>query len=67
MVWVVALTEEQAEELQGELCQAYMFFNPVQDALGNWCISTEERDRCQGTAFEWVLECQVVPFIKPLI
>ena len=36
------LTEEQKNLLEGKMYDGVQFFNPTQDADGNWFISNEE-------------------------
>lgn len=56
---VVLLTQQQAESLQGVEFVTDNFFNPIQDADGNWFISVEERNQCN---IEWVKECEEIPY-----
>ena len=60
---VVLLTIEQKNLLLGHKFDSHGYFNPVQDADGNWFISIEERDQCD---IEWVKECPEVPY-NPII
>ena len=49
------LTNEQKDLLVGQTYDGVQFFNPIQDADGNWFISNEEVNACthQGVT-EWV-------------
>jgi hypothetical protein len=49
------LTLEQKEQITGQMYAPDSFFNPIQDADGNWIISNEEVDQCthEGTN-EWI-------------
>ena len=42
MMQVHLLTQEQAEQLNGQQYATDSYFNPIQDADGNWIISIEE-------------------------
>jgi hypothetical protein len=48
---VYLLTPEQAESLINVEVIQDNFFNPIQDADGNWIISQEEVDQCN---IRWV-------------
>jgi hypothetical protein len=48
---VAQLTPEQAEQLKGIEFAPDNFFNPIQDADGNWIISLEEVEQ---TSIDWV-------------
>ncbi len=49
------LTEEQKDLLVGQTYDGVQFFNPTQDADGNWFISNEEVNGCthEGVV-EWI-------------
>lgn len=40
------LTAEQKDQLVGQKYDGVQFFNPIQDADGNWVISNEEVNGC---------------------
>ena len=42
MILVGLLTEQQKDELLGQLYSTDSYFNPIQDNNGNWIISIEE-------------------------
>ena len=52
------ITTEQKDLLIGQTWDGVQFFNPTQDADGNWFISNEEVNGCthENNAFEWVHE-----------
>jgi hypothetical protein len=58
---VVLLTDEQAEQLKGQLYAPDSYFNPIQDANDNWIISTQEQDQC---SIDWVKELPLIEY-KP--
>ncbi len=49
------LTDEQKDLLVGQTYDGVQFFNPTQDADGNWFISNEEVNGCthEGVV-EWI-------------
>jgi hypothetical protein len=51
MKQVYQLTTEQADSLIGVEFVPDNYFNPIQDADGNWIISIEEVNQC---SIEWV-------------
>jgi hypothetical protein len=60
---VYQLTPEQADSLIGVEFVPDNYFNPIQDADGNWIISQEEVNQ---TAIEWVKELPQIEH-KPII
>ena len=56
------LTEEQKDLLVGQMWDNQAYFNPTQDADGNWFISVEEVNGCthQGIV-EWIHELPLIP------
>jgi hypothetical protein len=55
---VYLLTQEQADSLKGVEFIPDNYFNPIQDADGNWIISIEEVNQC---SIEWV---KILPTIE---
>jgi hypothetical protein len=53
---VAHITEQQAEQLKGNIYFQSVFFNPVQDADDNWCISEIVIQKNENTDFAWVNE-----------
>jgi len=53
---VYKLTTEQKDQLVGQTWNGITYFNPTQDADGNWFISNEEVNGCthENGAFEWI-------------
>lgn len=64
---VYKLIEEQKDQLVGQTWDGVQYFNPTQDADGNWFISVEEVNGCthQG-ANEWIHELPLIPY-NPVI
>jgi hypothetical protein len=50
------LTAEQKDLLIGQMWNNGSYFNPTQDANGNWFISNEEVNGCEKSEFSWVKE-----------
>jgi hypothetical protein len=51
MYKVVYITENQAEQLQGNMFNDASYYFPTQDINGNWYVSEVERDESQ---YEWL-------------
>jgi hypothetical protein len=64
MIQVGLLTESQKNELVGQLYDEDSYFNPIQDILDQWIISTEEMDFCVNPVFEWVKTLPLIDY-KP--
>lgn len=60
MTEVYQLTPEQAELLRGVQYVTDMTFNPIQDANGNWIISSEE---VSSTTIDWVKELPAIEYV----
>jgi hypothetical protein len=60
MIEVYQLTREQADQLRGVQYVADMTFNPIEDANGNWIISSEE---VNSTTIDWVKELPEIEFV----
>jgi len=63
MTQVALLNEEQLTQLVAVEYMEDCFFNPIQDADGNWVISLEELDQCR---IEWVKTLPLIDF-NPVI
>jgi uncharacterized protein (UPF0262 family) len=63
MIQVYQLTEEQAQSLIGVDFVEDNYFNPIQDADGNYVISIEEVEQ---TSIEWVKSLPLIEY-KPII
>ena len=60
---VYLLTPEQADSLRGVEFVPDNYFNPIQDADGNWIISQEEVNQ---TTIEWVKELPKIEY-NPIV
>ena len=56
------LTTEQKDLLIGQMWNNGSYFNPTQDANGNWFISNEEVNGCGKEEFEWVKELSEIDY-----
>lgn len=63
MIYVHQLTEDQAQSLIGVEFMPDNYFNPIQDADGNYVISIEEVEQ---TSIEWVKSLPLIEY-KPII
>jgi hypothetical protein len=61
-ILVGLLTVEQKDQLVGQQYAPDSYFNPIQDANGNWVISVEEIDLCNDNNFMWVKNLVLISF-----
>jgi hypothetical protein len=59
MIQVALLTEQEADSLKGVEFVAGNYFNPIQDADGNWIISIEE---VAQTNIKWVKKLPLIEY-----
>lgn len=60
------LTESQKDSLVGQLYASDSYFNPIQDDLDQWVISTEEINQCTNPEFQWIKELPLIEYVpKP--
>lgn len=60
------LTESQKDSLVGQLYTSDSYFNPIQDDLDQWVISTEEINQCTNPEYQWVKDLSLIEYIpKP--
>ena len=59
-IYVGLLTEDQKNQLVGQLYTDDSYFNPIQDAEDNWVISTEEMQFCTNPDFLWVKDLPLI-------
>lgn len=59
------LTEEQKDLLAGVELRQDNFFNPIQDANGNWVISEEEVSACANQDYLWVRDLELTEYKQP--
>lgn len=62
---VYLLTPEQKDLLEGRKFLKDSFFNPTEDADGNWFISIEEITAYKGSAVAWVKKLPAIEY-KPI-
>lgn len=63
MILVGLLTEDQRNQLVGQLYDEDSYFNPIQDANDDWVISTEEINFCTNIEFIWVKDLPLIEYI----
>ena len=66
------LTEVQKDQLIDQTYDGTQFFNPIQDADGNWIISNEEVGQCTNQNFvSWINDLPEIDYnpvqVDPLI
>ena len=67
MTQVGLLKESQKNEIVGQLYDDDSYFNPIQDILDQWIISTEEMEFCVNPEFQWVKTLPLIDYKpKPL-
>jgi len=59
-IYVGLLTENQKNQLVGQLYTDDSYFYPIQDAENNWVISTEEMQFCTNPDFLWVKDLPLI-------
>lgn len=62
---VVLLTIPEKNSLVGQLVQLNWYFNPVQDCIGNWIISTEEVENSIYPEHEWIKSMPLIDWCAP--
>lgn len=71
---IAIITESQKNTLLGQKYDGVQFFNPVQDANGNWVISEEEYYYCLGlwyldelnSTFQFITTLSLSIFVPPV-
>lgn len=64
---IAILTIEQKDSLLGMKYDGVQYFNPIQDADGNWVISEEEINNCTHQPCSWVKTLPLTTFNAPVI
>jgi hypothetical protein len=64
-IYVGILTENQKNQLINQQYSPDSYFNPIQDANGNWIISIKEMQNCIPPEFLWVKDLDMIEYIKP--
>lgn len=60
------LTIEEKDLLLGQQYAPDSYFNPIQDSLGDWVISTEEIDQNTNADFYWLNDINLIEY-SPVI
>ena len=61
---VIVLTQEQKNQIEGQKFAIDSYFNPIEDADGNWIVSTIEQENCIHPDFQWIKKCPRIEY-KP--
>lgn len=64
---IAILTIAQKDSLLGMKYDDIQYFNPVQDADGNWVISEEEINNCTHEPCSWVKTLPLTIFNAPVL
>jgi hypothetical protein len=62
MIMVALLTRGQAKSLERQTFCRDSYFNPIEDAAGNWVLSLEEVEQCNNLKFGWVKRLRTIPY-----
>ena len=62
MILVGLLTEQQKDELIGQLYSLDSYFNPIQDNENNWVISQEEMEQNTNEQFSFVTNLPLIEY-----
>jgi hypothetical protein len=60
------LTTEQKTLLIGQQYAPNSYFNPIQDSVGDWVISTEEINQNTNADFDWLNDINLIEY-SPVI
>lgn len=60
---IAIITESQKNILLGQKYDGVQFFNPIQDANGNWVVSEEE---ISNSSLEWLKALPLLNFDAPI-
>jgi hypothetical protein len=64
ITYVGVLTEDQKNQLTGQLFAPDSYFNAVQDANSNWFISTIQIIDCVNPDFLWVKDLDMIEYVQ---
>lgn len=56
------LTQEEKEQIEGQMFAPDSFYNPIQDIADNWIISTQEIDETEVIEFIWVKDLPLIDY-----
>lgn len=66
-IYVGLLTIEQKDLLIGQWYAPDSYFNPIEDANGNFVISVEEMEYCVNDEFMWVKDLPLIIYVPAII
>lgn len=64
--YVGLLTDNQRNELIGQLYTTDSYFNPIQDNNNNWIISIQEMEYCDNINFLWVKNLDLIIYVPKI-
>lgn len=62
---VVVISNTRATKLKGKETMDDLYFNPIKDSLGRWCVSKEEIDQLTDSAYLYLKTLPLIEFIRP--
>lgn len=66
-IYVGLLTIEQKDLLIGQCYAPDSYFNPIEDANGNFVISVEEMEYCVNDEYLWVKDLPLIIYVPSII
>jgi hypothetical protein len=61
---VAIITEEQRNELKGQMWERDSYFEPIEDCNDNWIISIEEIEGNINPNFPWLSTLPLIDFCR---
>lgn len=62
---VAIISKTRATKLKGKETMDDLYFNPIKDSLGRWCVSKEEIDQLTDSAYLYLKALPLIQFIPP--
>jgi hypothetical protein len=62
---VAVISNTRATKLKGKETMDDLYFNPIKDSLGRWCVSKEEIDQLTDSAYLYLKALPLIQFIPP--
>ena len=61
---VYLLTEEQKQQIEGKVFAQDSFFQPIEDANGNWVITSQEVLKADCEDILWIKNLPTIEYVK---
>ena len=61
---VYLLTEEQKQQIEGKVFAHDSFFQPIEDANGNWVITSQEVLKADCEDILWIKNLPTIEYVK---